>query len=127
VTKGDMLAAIEKAASAPTPVNQPAAAVQVRAPSPADDAAREERVKMTRLRQTIARRLKDVQNTAAMLTTFNEVDMSHIMAMRGQYKDVFEKKHGSKTWLYGLLHQGLRAGAEGCSAGRQCRDRRQPT
>src|SRR6185312_4873597 len=68
VTKGDMLAAIEKAASAPTPVNQPAAAVQVRAPSPADDAAREERVKMTRLRQTIARRLKDVQNTAAMLT-----------------------------------------------------------
>src|SRR6478752_4497145 len=95
VTKGDMLAAIEKAASAPTPVNQPAAAVQVRAPSPADDAAREERVKMTRLRQTIARRLKDVQNTAAMLTTFNEVDMSHIMAMRAQYKDVFEKKHGS--------------------------------
>src|SRR6476646_4390323 len=69
VTKGDMLAAIEKAASAPTPVNQPAAAVQVRAPSPADDAAREERVKMARLRQTIARRLKDVQNTAAMLTT----------------------------------------------------------
>src|SRR5258708_6469469 len=56
VTKGDMLAAIEKAASAPTPVNQPAANVQVRAPSPADDAAREERVKMTRLRQTIARR-----------------------------------------------------------------------
>src|SRR6478735_7640849 len=82
VTKGDMLAAIEKAASAPTPVNQPAASVQVRAPSPADDAAREERVKMTRLRQTIARRLKDVQNTAAMLTTFNEVDMTHIMALR---------------------------------------------
>src|SRR5205823_1466371 len=73
VTKGDMLAAIEKAASAPTPINQPAAAVQMRAPSPVDDAAREERVKMTRLRQTIARRLKDVQNTAAMLTTFNEV------------------------------------------------------
>src|SRR3954463_14688120 len=94
VTKGDMLAAIEKAASAPTPVNQPAAAVHARAPSPADDAAREERVKMTRLRQTIARRLKDVQNTAAMLTTFNEVDMTHIMAMRAQYKDVFEKKHG---------------------------------
>src|SRR6516164_7217151 len=79
VTKGDMLAAIERAASAPTPVNQPAAAVQVRAPSPADDAAREERVKMTRLRQTIARRLKDVQNTAAMLTTFNEVDMTNVM------------------------------------------------
>ena len=76
VTKGDMLAAIERAAAAPTPVPQTAAAVQVRAPSPADDAAREERVKMTRLRQTIARRLKDAQNTAAMLTTFNEVDMS---------------------------------------------------
>ena len=103
VTKGDMLAAIEKAASAPTPVNQPAAAVQVRAPSPADDAAREERVKMTRLRQTIARRLKDVQNTAAMLTTFNEVDMSHIMAMRTQYKDVFEKKHGAKLGFMGFF------------------------
>src|SRR5271169_1742594 len=103
VTKGDMLAAIEKAASAPTPVNQPAAAVQVRAPSPADDAAGEERVKMTRLRQTIARRLKDVQNTAAMLTTFNEVDMSHIMAMRVQYKDVFEKKHGSKLGFMGFF------------------------
>src|SRR6202165_4626968 len=82
VTKGDMLAAIEKAASAPTPINQPAAAVHVRAPSPADDAAREERVKMTRLRQTIARRLEDVQNTAAMLTTFNEVDMSAVMGLR---------------------------------------------
>jgi 2-oxoglutarate dehydrogenase E2 component (dihydrolipoamide succinyltransferase) len=103
VTKGDMLAAIEKAASAPTPVNQPAAAVQVRAPSPADDAAREERVKMTRLRQTIARRLKEVQNTAAMLTTFNEVDMGHIMAMRTQYKDVFEKKHGSKLGFMGFF------------------------
>ena len=103
VTKGDMLAAIEKAASAPTPVNQPAAAVQVRAPSPADDAAREERVKMTRLRQTIARRLKDVQNTAAMLTTFNEVDMGHVMALRAQYKDVFEKKHGSKLGFMGFF------------------------
>lgn len=103
VTKGDMLSAIEKAASAPTPVNQPAAAVQVRAPSPADDAAREERVKMTRLRQTIARRLKDVQNTAAMLTTFNEVDMSHVMALRSQYKDVFEKKHGSKLGFMGFF------------------------
>jgi 2-oxoglutarate dehydrogenase E2 component (dihydrolipoamide succinyltransferase) len=103
VTKGDMLAAIEKAASAPTPINQPAAAVQMRAPSPADDAAREERVKMTRLRQTIARRLKEVQNTAAMLTTFNEVDMSHIMAMRAQYKDVFEKKHGIKLGFMGFF------------------------
>src|SRR5213076_440831 len=96
VTKGDMMAAIERAASAPTPVAQPAAAVQVRAPSPADDAAREERVKMTRLRATIARRLKDAQNTAAMLTTFNELDMSAVMHMRNQYKDLFEKKHGVK-------------------------------
>ncbi|MDE1935671.1 2-oxoglutarate dehydrogenase complex dihydrolipoyllysine-residue succinyltransferase [Bradyrhizobium sp.] len=103
VTKGDMLAAIEKAASAPTPVNQPAAAVQVRAPSPADDAAREERVKLTRLRQTIARRLKDVQNTAAMLTTFNEVDMTNVMALRAHYKDVFEKKHGSKLGFMGFF------------------------
>jgi 2-oxoglutarate dehydrogenase E2 component (dihydrolipoamide succinyltransferase) len=96
VTKGDMLAAIERAAAQPTPVAQPAAAVQVRAPSPADDAAREERVRMTRLRQTIARRLKEAQNTAAMLTTFNEVDMTHVMALRSQYRDLFEKKHGVK-------------------------------
>ena len=103
VTKGDMLAAIERAAAAPTPVAQPASAVQVRAPSPADDAAREERVKMTRLRQTIARRLKEAQNTAAMLTTFNEVDMSHVMALRNQYKDLFEKKHGVKLGFMGFF------------------------
>jgi 2-oxoglutarate dehydrogenase E2 component (dihydrolipoamide succinyltransferase) len=103
ITKGDMLAAIERAAASPTPVAQPAAAVQMRAPSPADDAAREERVKMTRLRQTIARRLKDAQNTAAMLTTFNEVDMSHVMAMRNQYKDLFEKKHGVKLGFMGFF------------------------
>jgi len=103
VTKGDMMAAIERAAAQPTPVAQPAAAVQVRAPSPADDAAREERVKMTRLRATIARRLKEAQNTAAMLTTFNEVDMGHIMAMRNQYKDLFEKKHGAKLGFMGFF------------------------
>ncbi|MEA2871092.1 MAG: hypothetical protein QOH67_1068 [Hyphomicrobiales bacterium] len=103
VTKGDMMAAIEKAASAPTPVSQPAAAIQVRAPSPADDASREERVKMTRLRQTIARRLKDAQNTAAMLTTFNEVDMSHVMGLRNQYKDMFEKRHGVKLGFMGFF------------------------
>jgi 2-oxoglutarate dehydrogenase E2 component (dihydrolipoamide succinyltransferase) len=96
VTKGDMMAAIERAAAAPTPVAQPAAAIQVRAPSPADDAAREERVKMTRLRQTIARRLKEAQSTAAMLTTFNEVDMSAIMGLRNRHKEPFEKKHGVK-------------------------------
>jgi 2-oxoglutarate dehydrogenase E2 component (dihydrolipoamide succinyltransferase) len=93
VTKGDMLAAIERAAAAPTPIAQPAA-VQARAPSPPDDAAREERVRITRLRATIARRLKEAQNTAAMLTTFNEVDMSAVMHLRSQYRDLFEKKHG---------------------------------
>jgi len=103
VTKGDMLAAIEKAAAQPTPVQQPAASVQVRAPSPADDASREERVRMTRLRQTIARRLKDVQNTAAMLTTFNEVDMTQVMALRNHYKDMFEKKTGVKLGFMGFF------------------------
>jgi 2-oxoglutarate dehydrogenase E2 component (dihydrolipoamide succinyltransferase) len=103
VTKGDMLAAIERAAAAPTPVAATAAAVQMRAPAPPDDAAREERVRMTRLRQTIARRLKDAQNTAAMLTTFNEVDMSHIMALRTQYRDLFEKKHGVKLGFMGFF------------------------
>jgi 2-oxoglutarate dehydrogenase E2 component (dihydrolipoamide succinyltransferase) len=103
VSKGDMLAAIERAAAQPTPVAQLAAAVQVRAPSPPDDAAREERVRMTRLRQTIARRLKDAQNTAAMLTTFNEVDMGAVMALRNQYKDLFEKRHGVKLGLMGFF------------------------
>ncbi len=103
VSKGDMLAAIERAAAQPTPVAQTAAAVQVRGPSPADDAAREERVRMTRLRQTIARRLKDAQNTAAMLTTFNEVDMGHVMALRAQYRDLFEKKHGVKLGFMGFF------------------------
>ena len=89
VLKGDVLAALAAPAAAPAPV-------AMRAPSPADDASREERVRMTKLRQTIARRLKDAQNTAAMLTTFNEVDMSEVMALRSRYKDVFEKKHGVK-------------------------------
>ena len=102
VTKGDMLAAIERAAAQPTPVAATAAA-QMRAPSPADDAAREERVRMTRLRQTIARRLKDAQNTAAMLTTFNEVDMGHVMALRTQYRDLFEQKHGVKLGFMGFF------------------------
>ena len=103
ITKGDMLAAIERAAAAPTAIAQPAAAVQVRAPSPADDATREERVRMTKLRQTIARRLKDAQNTAAMLTTFNEVDMSAVMALRNHYRDLFEKKHGVKLGFMGFF------------------------
>ena len=78
------------AAAAPAPAAAP------RAPVAAEDAAREERVKMTRLRATIARRLKDAQNTAAMLTTYNEVDMSAVMEVRKTYKDAFEKKHGVK-------------------------------
>ena len=100
VTKGDVIAHLEKPAApvaeakplvippAPVPAARPATA-------PAE-AAREERVKMSRLRLTIARRLKDAQNTAAMLTTFNEVDMTATMALRNQYKEVFEKKHGVK-------------------------------
>ena len=88
--KDDVARAVAAAASATAPA--PAAAP--RAPVVADDAAREERVKMTRLRQTIAKRLKDSQNTAAMLTTYNEVDMSAVMALRNEYKDAFEKKHG---------------------------------
>ena len=103
VTKGDMLAAIERAAAQPTPVAQPAAAIQARAPSPPDDAAREERVRMTRLRQTIARRLKDAQNTAAMLTTFNEVDMTEVLALRTRYRELFERRHGVKLGFMGFF------------------------
>ncbi|MDH3263655.1 MAG: 2-oxoglutarate dehydrogenase complex dihydrolipoyllysine-residue succinyltransferase, partial [Paracoccaceae bacterium] len=83
--------------SAPPPAKTEAPAPPgPRAPVAAEDAAREERVKMTRLRQTIARRLKDAQNAAAMLTTYNEVDMSAVMDLRNEYKDLFEKKHGVK-------------------------------
>ena len=103
LTKADMLAAIERAAATPIPVAQPAAGASLRAPAPPDDAAREERVKMTRLRQTIARRLKEAQNTAAMLTTFNEVDMSAVMHLRNQYKELFEKKHGAKLGFMGFF------------------------
>ncbi|MBT0958096.1 2-oxoglutarate dehydrogenase complex dihydrolipoyllysine-residue succinyltransferase [Alphaproteobacteria bacterium KMM 3653] len=89
---------VQKAASgaAPAPAATAPAPSAPRPPSSADDAAREERVKMTRLRQTIARRLKDSQNTAAMLTTYNEVDMTEVMALRSEYKDLFLKKHGVK-------------------------------
>ena len=80
----------------PVPTPAPASVAIPRAPVPADDAAREERVKMTRLRATIARRLKEAQNTAAMLTTYNEVDMTAVMEIRNTFKDAFEKKHGVK-------------------------------
>jgi 2-oxoglutarate dehydrogenase E2 component (dihydrolipoamide succinyltransferase) len=100
-TKGDMLAAI--AAGTAAPAAAPSAPAQARAPSPADDATREERVRMTKLRQTIARRLKEAQNTAAMLTTFNDVDMGAVMNLRKQYKDLFEKKHGAKLGFMGFF------------------------
>ena len=88
---------VQKALASPAPqAEAPAPASVPRAPVAADDEAREERVKMTRLRQTIARRLKDSQNTAAMLTTYNEVDMSGVMDLRKEYKELFEKKHGVK-------------------------------
>jgi len=119
ILKEDVAAALEKRAPAPAPVPQsngsssqavayaaapqPVPLQQMRAPSVPNDAAREERVKMTRLRQTIARRLKDAQNTAAMLTTFNDVDMSAVMAMRNQYKDLFEKRHGVKLGFMGFF------------------------
>ncbi|WGM41052.1 2-oxoglutarate dehydrogenase complex dihydrolipoyllysine-residue succinyltransferase [Caulobacter sp. NIBR1757] len=88
ITKGDALAALDARAAAPAAPAAPAPARAIH--------EREERVKMTRLRQTIARRLKEAQNNAAMLTTFNEVDMSAVMALRNQYKDTFEKTHGVK-------------------------------
>jgi 2-oxoglutarate dehydrogenase E2 component (dihydrolipoamide succinyltransferase) len=127
ITKGDALVAVQ-AKSAPAPVAPaPVAPVAVASPPPSPAAAppvpalqalaakaiipsppaspgeREERVRMTRLRQTIARRLKEAQQTAAMLTTFNEVDMTAVMAVRNQYKDAFEKRHGVKLGFMGLF------------------------
>jgi len=117
VLKGDVLAAVAAAqapvpvvvpaplqapAAAPLPASPPAPAPAARTTTP-DDGAREERVRMTKLRQTIARRLKDAQNTAAMLTTFNEVDMSEVMALRSRYKDAFEKKHAAKLGFMGFF------------------------
>jgi 2-oxoglutarate dehydrogenase E2 component (dihydrolipoamide succinyltransferase) len=99
VLKEDVLRAI----ASPAPVASASAPSAPRPASPADDAAREERVRMTKLRQTIARRLKDAQNTAAMLTTFNEVDMTNVMALRNAYKDLFEKKHGVKLGFMGFF------------------------
>ncbi|MET0747183.1 MAG: 2-oxoglutarate dehydrogenase complex dihydrolipoyllysine-residue succinyltransferase, partial [Rhizobium sp.] len=100
VLKGDVIAAVAKGLSAPAAAEP---VKSVRAPTAVEDAPREERVKMTRLRQTIARRLKDAQNTAAMLTTYNEVDMTAVMALRSKYKDIFEKKHGVKLGFMGFF------------------------
>ena len=107
VLKEDVLAAEARPKAAPSaaPSSAPVAytspvptvpSQQMRLPSAPNDEAREERIRMTRLRQTIARRLKDAQNVAAMLTTFNDVDMTAVMAMRNQYKELFEKRHGVK-------------------------------
>jgi 2-oxoglutarate dehydrogenase E2 component (dihydrolipoamide succinyltransferase) len=114
ILKEDVLRAAPEAEAAPPrpsaetiafPVSRaaPSPAPQMRAPSPPSDAAREERVRMTRLRQTIARRLKEAQNTAAMLTTFNDVDMSAIMNLRAQYRDLFEKRHGVRLGFMGFF------------------------
>ena len=127
LTKADVLAAIESRtaestaeetrtagpASEPAPEARPAspASPMTPAPTPAalrvapphEDEAREERVRMTRLRQTIARRLKDAQNTAAMLTTFNEADMTAVMATRKAYRDLFERKHGVRLGFMGFF------------------------
>jgi 2-oxoglutarate dehydrogenase E2 component (dihydrolipoamide succinyltransferase) len=99
-TKGDMLAAVNAGAELAASLEAPKS---VRAPSSQNDQAREERVRMTKLRQTIARRLKEAQNTAAMLTTFNEVDMGAVMELRKEYKDTFEQKHGVKLGFMGFF------------------------
>ncbi|MTI44598.1 2-oxoglutarate dehydrogenase E2 component [Roseibium hamelinense] len=101
VLKGDVINAIASGATAPSSASAPSAAS--RGPVAAEDEPREERVRMTKLRQTIARRLKDAQNTAAMLTTYNEVDMGPVMELRKQYKDLFEKKHGVKLGFMGFF------------------------
>jgi len=112
ILKGDVLAAVATASTSPAPLVAPApvaAPAPVPTPAPAarstapDDSAREERVRMTKLRQTIARRLKDAQNTAAMLTTFNEVDMTEVVALRARYREAFEKKHGAKLGFMGFF------------------------
>jgi 2-oxoglutarate dehydrogenase E2 component (dihydrolipoamide succinyltransferase) len=113
ITKDDVLLAAKAKDGAPVPVHEP----EARAPSapapqvaPAVTAAprvagerKEERVKMTRLRQTIATRLKEAQNTAALLTTFNDVDMSAVIDARTRYKDLFEKKHGIRLGFMGFF------------------------
>ena len=113
VLKADAMAAaapVPRAAAAPMsapvaymPPPPMASLPQMRVPSAPNDAAREERVRMSRLRQTIARRLKDAQNNAAMLTTFNDVDMSAVMKLRTEYKDLFEKRHGVKLGFMGFF------------------------
>jgi 2-oxoglutarate dehydrogenase E2 component (dihydrolipoamide succinyltransferase) len=101
LTKGDVLGAIEAGTAKVRGGSAPAAT------APAAAERKEERVRMTRLRQTIARRLKEAQNTAAMLTTFNDVDMSAVMAARARYKDLFEKKHGVRLGFMSFFSQAV--------------------
>ena len=98
LTKEDVVAAAQAKSAAPAPV-----AVAVAAAPTANSARREERVKMTRLRQTVARRLKEAQETAALLTTFNDCDMSAVIAARDKYKDLFERKHGVRLGFMGFF------------------------
>ncbi len=101
LTKEDVLAAAQAKAAAPAPVQAPSPAQ----PEPVEGPAqrREERVKMTRLRQTVAKRLKEAQETAALLTTFNDVDMTEVIAARDKYKELFEKKHGVRLGFMGFF------------------------
>jgi 2-oxoglutarate dehydrogenase E2 component (dihydrolipoamide succinyltransferase) len=100
LTKDDVLAAASNKAPSPAPASTPAAAPSA---APASGGRKEERVRMTRLRQTIAKRLKDAQNSAALLTTFNDVDMTAVMEARAKYKDLFEKKHGVRLGFMGFF------------------------
>ncbi|WP_162009814.1 2-oxoglutarate dehydrogenase complex dihydrolipoyllysine-residue succinyltransferase [Methylocystis heyeri] len=103
VLKGDLIAQPRPAPALPPAIENRPERPALRAPTSREDTSREERVKMTRLRQTIARRLKEAQNTAAMLTTFNEVDMTAVIGLRNRYKDLFEKKHGVKLGFMGFF------------------------
>ncbi len=105
LTKADVLAAINSAPAAAAPTAAPAASTPPRTPSRPEDAAREERVKMSKLRRIIASRLKAAQNTAAMLTTFNEVDMSALLELRAEYKKEFETTHAVRLGFMGMFVQ----------------------
>jgi 2-oxoglutarate dehydrogenase E2 component (dihydrolipoamide succinyltransferase) len=112
ITRADVAAAIAEG-RAKKAASQSAAAAPVQVPGSSGErpeAGREERVRMSRLRQTIARRLKEAQNTAAMLTTFNEVDMTEVMALRSQYKEAFEKKHGARLGFMSFFVKACIAG-----------------
>ena len=111
VTKGDMLGALSARSSAPTPAA--AAPPSPISSGPRANQAREEKVAMTRLRKTIALRLKESQNTAAQLTTFNEVDMTAVIGLRATYKDSFEKKHGVKMGFMGFFTKAVVAALKG--------------